>query len=37
MIGGIAIKTALGWINAFEEKGQISKVKSGKKLTWFIH
>jgi hypothetical protein len=37
MIGTITVKTSLARINDFEEKEQISKVKSGKKLTWFIH
>ena len=30
MIGQISIKTKLGWISAYEEKGKITRIKFGK-------
>ena len=30
MIGHISIKTKMGWITAYEEKGEIFKIKFGK-------
>ena len=34
MINQISIKTRLGWISAYENKGKIFKIKFGKSKNW---